>query len=287
MKYGTSSNTILGVDLKEVQQMELDILLVFDRICKKHNIHYQLYAGTLLGAIRHRGFIPWDDDIDVCMLRSDFDQFSSLAAEELSPEYFFQTNETDPLYMNRFAKIRRNGTVFKEKLVEELDMHHGLFIDIFPYDNILINSFQGKFQLWLLRTLNSFFKHRLRIRYEALSPSFEKTKAKFQHNLIKILPISKLRIDRAVLKLMKRFNHIRTEYIADLTNPSVGVLEKFIMKRETIEDYINGDFEGYCFPVPRNYHEVLTRAYGDYMQQPDEYHRGFHHDIVEIDLGEH
>lgn len=281
---GKSSDSILGIDIKKIQAVELEILLEFDRICKKYDIKYQLFAGTLIGAIRHRGFIPWDDDIDVCMLRSEYNRFVSIVDDELASEYFFQSYETDPNYINKFAKIRKNGSLFMEKLVRGVDMHHGFYIDIFPFDNIEIDSMRGKYQIWSLRKIDSFFKYRLKARYSTLESGFERTKAKLKYDLIKFLPVSKIRIENWVLKIMTRFNDIETEYIGDLANPSIGVLENFMMRRETIEDSIEWDFEGHKFPVPRAYDEVLTRAYGDYMTPPEI--KVSHHNIVEIDLGE-
>ena len=284
MKDVKSSDSVLGVDIKKIQKIELDILLEFDRICKKYNINYQLFAGTLIGAIRHKGFIPWDDDIDVCMLRSDYNKFLALVKDELGDEYFFQTYETDPKYINKFPKIRKNGTLFMEKLVEDLDMHHGLYIDIFIFDSIEIDSLRGRYQRWILRNVDSFFKYRLEIRHERLKPGFEKMKAKFKYNLIKILPISKKQIENWYLRQATKFNHLETEYVGDLANPDNKVLKQFMMRRETIKDSIDWEFEGHKFPVPRAYDEVLTRAYGDYMTKPDKENQISHHDIVKIDL---
>lgn len=283
-KDGKSSDSILGVDIRKIQKIELDILLEFDRICKKYNIKYQLFAGTLLGAIRHKTFIPWNDDIDVCMERSEYDKFVSVVDNELPSEYFFQTYERDPVYINKFAKIRRNGTMFMEKLVRDLDMHHGLYIDIFPLDNIELHSIKGKYQLWLLKIIDSLFKYRLSARYETLEPGYERAKAKLKYNIVKTLPIPKIKVENWVLKLMTKFNHKDTEYLADLANPETSVLKKFMMRRETIEDSMLWEFEGHKFPVPKAYDEVLTRAYGDYMQVPDYYNRVSHHNIIKVDL---
>ena len=286
MKDGKKSDSILGIDIKRIQKIEVELLLEFDRICKKHDIKYQLFAGTLLGAIRHEGFIPWDDDIDVAMIRSEYDRFVSVVQKELQDEYFFQTLKTDPNYMNRFAKIRKNNTVFKEKLVQELDMHHGVYIDIFALDNIEPDTSKGKNQIWKIRKIDGFFKFRLKYRYESMEPGFAKTKAKFKYNLIKFMSIPKLKVDEYVLKIMKSFNDKDTGYIADLSNPGVGNLEKFIMKKEVMMDSIDAMFEGHSFPIPRTYDAVLTKAYGDYMKLPDEFNRVSHHNIVEIDLNE-
>lgn len=284
MKDGKSSDSILGVDIKDVQKIELDILLEFDRICKKHNINYQLYSGTLIGAIRHKGFIPWDDDIDVAMLREDYDQFLTVIDNELPDDYFFQTYETDPSYMNKFAKIRKNDTIFMEEMVQELDMHHGVYIDIFAFDNIKPDSIDGKKQIKLLRSIDRLFKYRIKYRYENMEPGYERIKARFKYNFIKTLPVTKLEVENKVLNIMKKFNGEKTEYVADLANPSKETLDTFMMKRTELEDSILWEFEKYKFPVPKNYDSVLTRAYGDYMKLPEPNQRFSHHDIVTIDL---
>src|SRR5690554_4796206 len=96
----------LGVNLKAIQSIQVEILLEIDRICKKNDIRYQLFAGTLLGAVRHKGFIPWDDDIDLAMLREDYDKFIQVCKYDLDNKYFLQTYETDPQYTFTFGKVR-------------------------------------------------------------------------------------------------------------------------------------------------------------------------------------
>ncbi len=162
-------------------------------------------------------------------------------------------------------------------------MYHGIYIDIFLFDNIEPNSTRGKYQIWLLRIIDSLFKYRIKTRYEKLEPGRARNKAKFKHKLIKILPFSKMQVENWVLRIMTRFNDINTEYLADLANLGIGVLENFMMTRSNLEDSIEWEFEGYKFPVSRYYDEVLTRAYGDYMQLSDEENRVSHHDIIEID----
>jgi len=108
-------------DLRDIQLTQLEILLEFDRICKKHRIQYHLFAGTLLGAVRHKGFIPWDDDIDVCMLRSEYDRFLSVYTTELADAYFLQNSYTDPSYYNIFSRIRKNGTFFDQPTYTEFN----------------------------------------------------------------------------------------------------------------------------------------------------------------------
>ncbi|WP_267128104.1 LicD family protein [Erysipelothrix piscisicarius] len=122
--------------MNKLQQEELNILIEFDRICKKHNIIYSLSSGTLLGAIRHQGFIPWEDDIDVNMSRSEFNRFEQVVAEELNQDFFYQSFKTEKDHYHAFSKIRSNKVELVEKSTDYLNINHGVWIDIFPYDNI-------------------------------------------------------------------------------------------------------------------------------------------------------
>ncbi|MBF8455348.1 LicD family protein [Proteus mirabilis] len=128
--------------LRKAQLKMLTALIELDSICSKHNINYWIDAGTLLGAVRHKGFIPWDDDIDVCMIRKDFNKFIKVCSYELNKIIFFlQTINTDPHYKtyNIPCKLRVNNTLIIEESELKLGYyndksHHGLFLDVFPYD---------------------------------------------------------------------------------------------------------------------------------------------------------
>ena len=136
--------------MEELRKVQLEALLEVDRICKKFGITYQLFSGTLLGAIRHKGFIPWDDDIDICMLRNDYDRFIEVCKTELDTTYFLQNYETDKNFIHNITRIRKNNTIALQSACAELDMHHGIFIDIFPMDNIVPHSIVGNIQIALL-----------------------------------------------------------------------------------------------------------------------------------------
>lgn len=120
--------------LRQLQLAELEILDEFVRVCQAHDLRYYLVGGTLLGAVRHQGFIPWDDDIDVAMPREDYDRFAQIASEELGPQYFYQCPDTDPHYFLTYAKVRKNGTEVYEERFRNAQFHKGVFIDIFPLD---------------------------------------------------------------------------------------------------------------------------------------------------------
>jgi lipopolysaccharide cholinephosphotransferase len=111
---------------RKVQLIELEILLEVDRICRKNDIKYQLSGGTLLGAVRHQGFIPWDDDIDIIMLRNDYNKFIALCKIELNNSYFLQIPETDDKTPSLYAKIRKNNTAYISYEYRNINYHHGI-----------------------------------------------------------------------------------------------------------------------------------------------------------------
>lgn len=121
-------------ELKRLQSVQTALLKEFDRVCRLHGIKYIIGSGTLLGAVRYKGFIPWDDDIDVEMLREDYEAFRKVAGKELSKEVFFQDHKTDRHYPWLYGKLRMNGTSAVRLGQEHLKMHSGVFIDIFPRD---------------------------------------------------------------------------------------------------------------------------------------------------------
>ena len=122
--------------LRCVQLTQLDMAKELKRICEKYHINYFLDCGSLLGAVRHQGFIPWDDDMDFGMMREDYDRFLEIAPKELPANLFLQTAETDSGYGYAFAKIRKNDSLYLERVSENSKENHGIFIDIFPYDSL-------------------------------------------------------------------------------------------------------------------------------------------------------
>ncbi|KMK78304.1 LicD family protein [Alkalihalobacillus pseudalcaliphilus] len=279
----------LDVEIKEVQKVQLEILLEFDRICKKHNIKYQLFAGTLLGAIRHKGFIPWDDDIDICLLREDYDKFLSVCDNELDTRYFMQTYKTDKRYFKQSGKLRKNGTVCLQEVYKEFDMHHGVSISLMPLDNVKPNTVIGTIQRKLYQFMFSFLiklnGSRVFKRCINRKSYVERVVRIILYLLSKVIPKSVT--DNLHTKVACLFNDKNTKYITHLTN---GATKKryyaYMMEREEFYNVILGEFEGMEFPIPRNYDKVLRNLYGDYMKLPPLKEQVPHHGVIDVKLNE-
>lgn len=264
--------------IRDVQNVQLEILREFDRICREHSLDYHVFGGTLLGAVRHNGFIPWDDDIDVGMLRKDYTKFIEVAKEDMSSNYFLQTIETDKETQVVFAKMRKNGTVYKEKHVQHLDVHHGIFIDIFPLDNVKTNEYKGirlKITAFLYKVHIVLHKGEMEIneRYRTLKKLMDR-----------MLGNSfSLWLKRCIDSNLAKIGDQSSEYVNHLTN---GInkrrYDKFIYDKNLFSDIIELNFEDMKVKAPRNYDEYLKQIYGQYMEIPRKEDRVPHHGIIEV-----
>ena len=126
--------------MNDLQRAEFEILKIFVDICEKYDLKYYLVCGSALGAVKYSGFIPWDDDIDVALLRSDYDKFCELAPTVLPKNIFLQNFRTDPEFPHIFSKLRNSNTTFIEKGTAHLKINHGVYIDVFPLDGYPVDS---------------------------------------------------------------------------------------------------------------------------------------------------
>ncbi len=267
---------ITGDEFRRMQLLELDMLVEFDRVCRKHDIKYVIFCGTLLGAIRHKGFIPWDDDIDVCITREEFEKFK-LVADELDPSLcYFQDHTTDPYFRWGYGKIRRTGTTFVRAGQEHLKCKTGVFIDIFPVDDIpksVIGQMLNDFHSFVLRKLmwSEVGKYSDSIGlvektiYKLMSKRpIEKTFRDFERMTRKSNNTS----DNKVRLLM--FRSFGKEYFRRPLKDRYGMPKKWFLDRKEYE------FEGHSFYGPADFHESLVYLYGDYMTLPPENERDPH-----------
>lgn len=248
-------------NLRKLQLIELGMLKELDRICRAHQINYIIDAGTLLGAVRHKGFIPWDDDIDVRMLREDYEKFCRVCETDLDAQYFLQNHKTDDGYRWGYARILKRDTVFIRQNQEKMTAKNGIFIDIFPNDN-LPNSFWGK---WYCTFLSMICRKGL---YSEIGVKTGKT---WVHKMgFVVLNLFPKRIFHWLRdSLVKKYKDSKTESVRCF---GWGSREETIgFKKEWLENTCDMEFEGLVVKAPVQTHEFLVHSFGeDYMTPPPE-----------------
>ena len=268
--------------MEQVHKLQLEMALEVKRICLKHNIKYFIIAGTLLGAVRHKGFIPWDDDLDIGMLREEYEKFVSIAQNELGVSYFLQTWDTDSGFALPCAKIRKNGTKFIEENSSKAHLHNGIFIDIFPFDNVPESTLKKKIQNYQTYILKRIILDKQGYEVWEKQEFFKKS----IYKLVKIMtkPISLWRIKSILYEKMTRFNNQKSDSVVTFGG-TYGYWRETIRK-SWANNLVTLKFEGYEFSCPRDYSDYLSYFYGEYMTPPPEDKRYNRHKIIKIEFGD-
>ncbi|MCD7860258.1 MAG: LicD family protein [Firmicutes bacterium] len=262
----------------KLRAYELSILDNFIEVCNVLGLRYFIVQGTLIGAIRHKGFIPWDDDIDVGMFRKDYDVFVENARQYLPENIFLQTHGTDPGYMHSFAKLRNSDTTFIELSCKNIDMNHGIYIDIFPFDYYPDNRLAG---IWYdARKL--LIRYRVRENYYIPSDSNPSVKNSIRWILKRISKILYPTIEIALKK--QEYMYRSVPLSKRLINNGSPWGNKERIPVEWMDNTVTVQFESFSVEAPQDYDSYLRNVYGDYMKMPPEEKRIPHHYLYKLDF---
>lgn len=270
--------------LRKLQLTQLEIAKEIKRICDQNDIHYFMDGGTLLGAVRHKGFIPWDDDMDFGMLRTEYNKFLKAAETQLRPDFFLQTWDTDAGYGYPFAKIRMNNTLYLEKVSQYSSGHNGIFVDIFPYDCCPSDRGLWRIQRCELTILKTLLK--IKSNYKPWDDQ-EKMNIK---RWIAYIPIRIISFGVRRQWLKKRYGTIAIKYNGMSSEGQVfaQVAEKtgrWVMKKKFFDSYVELPFEEIYFSAPVDYNCFLSCGYGDFMKIPPVEKRNNIHGVIKISFG--
>ncbi len=275
MNKNTNASSEEQVKLQKIKIVAQDILDEVVRVCEENSIRYFLAYGTLLGAVRHKGFIPWDDDIDIWMLREDYEKFAQIAPKALGDRYVYQNRKSVKKYPYSCAKVRMKGTLSYDPSFSHLNMEQGIFIDIFPLDKCSDSEEKAK-KLWkkccflnmliVITSLNTKTKKR---------PFIKNLKIKLAKFFIPRKLIEYI-LDRQISKYNKSDVH------------NLAVLCEYPFFYISSEEFCNTTklpFENKFYDAPKNYDRILKKRYGNYMELPPPEQQKWH--FTDVDFGDY
>lgn len=279
--------TLTDEQFDKLKQRELEILVEIDRVCRKNNIEYSLAYGSLIGAYRHGGFIPWDDDIDIIMTRPNFDRFMEIYPTELDPKFFYVDSFNNKHYALRFGKVMIKNTTMVETITHKSKAPTGIFLDIFVAEQTS-NDLKKRYK--------QFRKHVAIRRISLRRCNYVVKKSKFSRFvyhmsgvILKIL-ISARRLNKIDIKNKKKYygtEDFKYYMMLERRNDDFATA---VFPREWFEEYTDIKFEGKTFRAFTHGREILNiqynDQYGDFMNLPPEEKRHPQHTLEAFDLGE-
>lgn len=258
-------------ELERLKNIELNMLKSFVAICEKHGLRYYALGGTLLGAVRHNGFIPWDDDIDVGMPRKDYNEFLRVAQAELPSGLFLQNGKTDPDFPLNFSKIRNSNTTFIESAMKNININHGVYIDIFPLDGYKNSVFRKIKRKILGGKIGMVYGDRPKQTFT------RKIKNVIINTFCKDYRSARDRLDKMYAKYDFDKSKTTANYCGAWGNKEI--VPQSVFGKGTVLN-----FEDLKLSAPEKYGEYLTSLYGDYMTPPPVEKRVARHGTEVIDL---
>lgn len=275
--YNISSLTIdeYKVVLEKLHSSILEIGIEIRRICKENNIKYFIIGGSLLGAIRHKGFIPWDDDMDIGMIREDYEKFILVCKDQLNEKFTILTTDIEN-YGLPFAKIQLKNTLFLEKDAPVYKEGNGIFVDVFPVDKIPENSFLRKKH----KIISGIIRYALLLKSEYIDPN---KNVNFIKNVITIY--CRIHTRESIIKKMQRIatKYNKSNSLIYYNTGSAYEYGREVFPSESITGQISEiEFEKEIFSCPNNPDIILKMLYGDYMKLPPEEKRYNRHGVQKI-----
>ena len=256
-------------DLRQLQLEQLSVLDELKRVCEENHLTFYLAYGTCLGAVRHKGFIPWDDDIDVLMPVEDYDKLM-LLSDKFGEGYFLQNSDTDPGFNLAIARIRKRGTACIEEQELQMDCHHGIFVDIYPQYQYPDNKLQR------LEIITASVLYRILLMNRAPANHGAAVKA-VGNAVLKMLSLGGR--DKKLAQyynILRRFHH--TAFVADLYGMDLTLTRVIKYPSKWFAEPSWREFENRIMPLPTNAEGFLSERYGeDYMELPPEEKRASYH----------
>lgn len=259
---------------KKIWAIQIDLLLKFDNCCRNIGAKYHVSFGGLLGIIRHKGFIPWDDDLDVCMLRADYDKFIDAYGSMFKYPYFLQQPGKDRGYFFSFSRLCNSNTTCIPETFRYQEYNHGVALDIFVLDNCIETEAEINYK----EIMQLILENSTNMRRSNPHPSPQDIER------LNMFPESDPNVVlQKINAISEKYNNIDTSKCI-LAQQTFYEYNKMIWDKKDVIDLIDADFYGHKVLIPRNYHKVLETTYGNYMELPPEEKRGAWHSGVFWDL---
>lgn len=260
----------------EIKKCSLDALVYIDKICKENNITWWLCGGTLLGAVRHKGFIPWDDDIDIMMPRKDFERLYTVFPKD--GVYRFLTIDDSKSFPYTYGKIE-DTTTYKDEVIRSKFQRIGVDVDVFPIDNLPSDYSECEMYYEKIARVGLLFSG-LTLSYgkgKTLLSTIQKNVFVFTMRLLEFLGgVSYIKIQERFMRLAQKYNKSECDYWGITCISHYGIKER--NRKSDYERTVMVDFEGYQFPAPKGYRTYLRQLYGEnYMELPPIEKRITHH----------
>ena len=270
--------------LRKLQLAELKILNEIVKICNENKITYYISGGTFLGAVRHKGFIPWDDDIDVAMPRADYEKFKKIANKKLPEKYKYRNFKTDNQIKICFSRVEDTEIKVRDTSAKKTDIRNA-WVDIFPLDGMPKNKFKffiRKYHLLYLRMMLQYSQYSTIVNQNLPNrPLHEKILIKIG----KLIPFEKfLNHRKYMFKIDETLQRVKAEESIYYMN-FLGIYKfKSVMKKDEIyKEGAKYEFEGNYYNAPKEYDKYLTQIYGNYMDIPKDKDKNKHHiEVLEI-----